>query len=282
MLGEFPTLMIAAKQRGLEVVSEVYILLSTERILAEERRRFAGWESDHRDLASIRREFFANDALLTYSDFFVCPSEAVRNDLILNHGVAAQTAAVIPYGMDPRFLELRPKPRRGRVLFAGTAELRKGIHYLAMAAEKLAGRKPSLDFIVAGNVSQAVAGQPVCRHLAFQGRVPYHRIHEEFQTADVFVLPTLAEGSAEVIYEALAAGLPVITTQSAGSVVRDGIEGKIVPERDPDALAAAIDELVEDRAMRNRMAVAARERARNFTWDRYGERLLFQLRSLPH
>jgi len=65
--------------------------------------------------------------------------------------------------------------------------------------------------------------QSICRSLSFLGRVPRDRIHEEFQTADLFVLPTLAEGSAEVTYEALAAGLPVITTKSAGSVVRDGI-----------------------------------------------------------
>ena len=97
----------------------------------------------------------------------------------------------------------------------------------------------------------------------------------------MFVLPTLAEGSAEVTYEALAAGVPVITTKSAGSVVRDGVEGRIVPERDPEALVYAIEELVQDRAMRLRMAIAARERAKEFTWERYGERLLSHLRALP-
>ena len=280
MLGEFPTLVVAAKNRGLRVVSEVYILLTTERILAEERRRFPSWDSDCQDLDPIRREFFADDVLLTHTDFFICPSEVVRNDLTFNQGIAHQSTAVVPYGIDPRLLELPPDPRRGRVLFAGTAELRKGIHYLAMAAEKLVGRGLSAEFRIAGNVSPAVANQSMCRHLVFLGRVPHHRIHEEFQTADLFVLPSLAEGSAEVIYEALAAGLPVITTKSAGSVVRDGIEGKIVPERDPNALALAIEELIEDRVMRDRMAVAARQRAKDFTWEHYGERLLFQLRGL--
>jgi glycosyltransferase involved in cell wall biosynthesis len=117
--------------------------------------------------------------------------------------------------------------------------------------------------------------------LNFLGRVDRDKIHLEFQSADLFVLPTLAEGSAESVYEALAAGLPVITTKSAGSVVRDGIEGRIVPERDPEALAEAIRELTEDRALRDRMAVAARERARDFTWERYGERLLAYLKGLP-
>ncbi|MGH8102620.1 MAG: glycosyltransferase [Chthoniobacterales bacterium] len=102
---------------------------------------------------------------------------------------------------------------------------------------------------------------------------------EEFARADIVVLPSLAEGSAAVIYEALAAGLPIVTTPEAGSVVRDGIEGRIVPSRDPEALANAIAETVEDREKRERMAYAARERAREFTWERYGERLIAALKS---
>jgi len=53
-----------------------------------------------------------------------------------------------------------------------------------------------------------------------------------------------------------------------------------VPERDPETLAAAIEQLVEDRALRDRMAVAARERAQDYTWERYGERLLMTLKTL--
>ena len=61
--------------------------------------------------------------------------------------------------------------------------------------------------------------------------------------------------------------------------MRDGIEGRIVPSRDPDALANAITEIVEDRQKRERMAYAARERAQEFTWERYGERLIAALKS---
>lgn len=281
MLGEFPTLVVSAKERGLQVVSEVYILLGTDEILAAERKKFQGWEADPPDYEKIRRCSFSNDVLLTKTNFFICPSEAVRDDLILNRGVPAQSTAIVPYGVNPWLLEQRPTPCRGRVLFAGTADLRKGIHYLAMAAGKLASDNPRLEVRVAGNVSSDVAQQPICRFLNFLGRVPRNKIHEEFQSADLFVLPSLAEGSAEATYEALAAGVPVITTKAAGSVVRDGIEGKIVPERDPVALASAIKELIEDRAMRDRMAIAARERATQFTWERYGERLLSCLRSFP-
>lgn len=281
MLGEFPPLLIAAKERGLKVVSEVYILLQAERILAEERRQFPGWETGIPDFDPIRREFFAEDVLLTKTDYFICPSEAVQEDLVANHDIAKERTAIVPYGMNPRWLELPQMPARGRILFVGTADLRKGIHYLAMAAEELKSRGHNYEFRVAGNVSPTVATQPICRHLNFLGRIPRDRIHEEFQKADVFVLPSLAEGSAEVTYEALASGVPLVTTKAAGSVARDGIDGCIVAERDPEALANAIEQVVEDREDREQMAQAARERARNFTWQRYGERLIAALKAMP-
>jgi glycosyltransferase involved in cell wall biosynthesis len=280
MLGEGGPFLAEARQRGLKIVSEVYILLSTERILAEERKLFPDWEAEQPDYDSIRREFPDADVLLTQTDLAICPSEAVREDLADHFGIPRERSAVVPYGMNPKLLELQPKPQRGRVLFVGTAELRKGIHYLAMAAEKLAAKNIRCEFRVAGNVPPEIARRTECRHLNFLGRVPRERIAEEYQQADVFVLPSLAEGSAEVTYEALAAGLPVITTRAAGSVVRDGIEGRIVPERDADALADAIEQLVEDRTLRDRMALAARARARDFTWERYGERLVNALHSM--
>ncbi|MBA3832900.1 MAG: glycosyltransferase family 4 protein [Chthoniobacterales bacterium] len=281
MLGECGPLLVEAKKRGLKVMSEVYILLSTERILAEERKRFPDWEPDAPDFAALRQELGDSDLMLRFSDHFICPSKAVRNDLVQNFGVAKEKTATVPYGMDPELFSSRNEPVPGRVLFAGTADLRKGIHYFAMSTEILAARNKKYEFRVAGNVSRRIAERDECRHLTFFGRVPRSRIQEEFRVADAFVLPSLAEGSAEVIYEALAAGVPVVTTPEAGSVVRDGVEGRIVPCRDPEALADAIVEVVEDREKHERMSHAARERAKAFTWERYGERLVAALRSLP-
>jgi glycosyltransferase involved in cell wall biosynthesis len=70
-----------------------------------------------------------------------------------------------------------------------------------------------------------------------------------------------------------------VTTLEARAVVRDGIEGRIVPARDPETLADAIVEIIEDRERRDRMARASRERARVYTWEHYGERLIGALRN---
>lgn len=277
MLGEGGPFLGEARRRGLAVVSEVYILLSTLRVVAAEQRKFPDWELPDDPALVEQIEQNARAGLIANSDYFVCPSAAVRDDLVNHWHVAADRTSVVPYGMDPKWLELEPRPIPGRILFVGTADLRKGIHYLAQAAELLAAAGHQFEFRVAGHVTPRISARPECRRLNFLGRVPRTRIHEEFQQADIFVLPSLAEGSAEVTYEALAAGVPVVTTAASGSVARDGIEGHIVPERDADALAAAIAGFVADRVQRDCMAAAARIRARDYTWDRYGERLLAAL-----
>ena len=102
MLAEFPTLLVAAKERGLCTVSEVYILLATERILAEEKKAFPGWEPQAIDFDRIRRSFSSEDVLLTKTDYFICPSKSVRDDLIQNRGIKPESAAVVPYGAGTR------------------------------------------------------------------------------------------------------------------------------------------------------------------------------------
>lgn len=274
MLGEFAPLLIAADERGLNIVSDVYIMLSTSKILDKERKDFPNWEAEPPDYQAIAKKLFPEDAFLTRTKLFICPSDAVQQDLIDNYGIEAQKTVLMPYSVEPKWLEIIPQTIPRRILFVGSANLRKGIHYLAMAAEQLHLAGYEYEFRVAGDVSSWVIEKPICKYLTFLGRIPRDKVQEEFVTADVFVLPSLAEGSAGVTYEALAAGLPVVTTKSSGSVVQDGIQGYIIPERDSSALAKAIAEIVEDRDHRDKMAVAARERAKDYTWNKYERRLI--------
>jgi glycosyltransferase involved in cell wall biosynthesis len=101
------------------------------------------------------------------------------------------------------------------------------------------------------------------------GRVAHSEMPARMAEADVFVFPSLFEGSAVVTYEALACGLPSLATAASGTVARDGIEGYLVPSRDVDALARRMETLGLDPALRARMSVAARARAEAFDWPRY-------------
>ncbi|MCK4375945.1 MAG: glycosyltransferase family 4 protein, partial [Candidatus Brocadiae bacterium] len=112
------------------------------------------------------------------------------------------------------------------------------------------------------------------------GPVPRDEVMMHYRWADVFCLPSICEGSATVTYEALAAGLPVVTTSNTGSIVRDGVEGFIVPIRDSDAIADALARLLKDRQLLRDMSQAALDRSAYGSLDAYGERLVSALTDL--
>lgn len=270
MLGEGTDFLEFAKDQNLKVINDIYISPATHRIIQSEREKFSDIEP------TIPEQIIQDDSVwfskvCQLTDVFIVPSRFVERGLE-ELGIDKSKCYTVPYDIEDSWLRLTNFPTKGRVLFVGTADLRKGIHILGTAAQKLSHR--NYEFRIAGGVSDIVRKHQLTERLNFLGRVPRANIQSEFVQADIFVLPSLAEGSASVTYEALAAGLPVITTEAAGSVVRDGIEGFIVPERDAEALANRIEELVENRQLRDRMAAAARKRAQDYTWDKYAERLL--------
>lgn len=265
----------AARQEGLRVVVDVFITPMAHRILEEERRSYPEIEAPSNDEEALEREDERTRLEIAQADLLLCPGENVVEGLASFPEAVGKAFAVVPYGSGVSFEGRKNQPVRGRILFAGTADLRKGIHYLGMAAEKLAGR--GYEFRVAGNVSDKLRSHPLMKNLTFLGRIPRSQMIEEFLTADLFVLPTLAEGCASVVHEAVMAGCPVITTRASGTLVKEGQGGKIVPEREPEALAAAIDALVKDRDERNRLAESCEGLADELSEERWGERLITAL-----
>ncbi|HEX6979635.1 MAG TPA: glycosyltransferase family 4 protein [Alphaproteobacteria bacterium] len=213
------------------------------------------------------------EAEIREADGILVPSDYVR-DTLIERGAPAERIFVLPYGVDiERFRPAPPRERKGfRLLFVGQLSQRKGIRYLLEAVKRL--KLPDAELILVGKMigrDAALAGyRDVFRHVA---HVPYHEVHRLFQDADIFVYPSLHEGSALAIYEALASGLPVVTTPNSGSVVRDGQDGFLVPIRDVEALMEKIERLYRDRDLRAAMALSARARACEFTWAHYRTRL---------
>jgi glycosyltransferase involved in cell wall biosynthesis len=114
-------------------------------------------------------------------------------------------------------------------------------------------------------------------HVQLLGAVPRNEISQHYSWADVFLLPSICEGSATVTYEALAHGLPVICTPNTGSVVRDGLDGFLVPARDVDAIVDRLERLRANPELRSEMSINARARSAEFTVAAYGRRLLAAL-----
>jgi glycosyltransferase involved in cell wall biosynthesis len=229
--------------------------------------------------APVRSAFVERDQMeWEASDLILCGSEFVR-DSIQASGGPIKRCRVVPYGIATS----SPAPRKSKgsrplhVLTVGVVGLRKGAPYLPAVAKRLKGKA---EFRMAGQVEVSAYGEELLReHVTLLGAVPRIEIQEQFAWADVFHFPSICEGSATACYEALAAGLPVITTPNAGSVVRDGVDGFIVPIRDPAANADKIERLADDSDLLAVMSANALERAADYTLEKYGERLIEALES---
>jgi glycosyltransferase involved in cell wall biosynthesis len=210
------------------------------------------------------------------ADHIVANSDFVRDTLVAARGLPPEKITVLPWSVDLN--RFRPAANRGngkfRILFAGEIGLRKGVLYLLEAVKKL--KLPQIELVLVGGITEIGAliarGGFEFRHIPV---LPQEDLVAFFQGASVFVFPSLVEGSARVVQEAMACGLPVITTANSGSVIQDGVEGFIVPIRDSEAIAEKILELYDHPARRREMGLAARATAeQRFSRQAYGDGLI--------
>ncbi|MFI5329508.1 MAG: glycosyltransferase family 4 protein [Desulfobaccales bacterium] len=251
-------------------------------LLSEEHRLWSGWESPYPNRAAFQESIDCERAGWETADAIICASDFVADGMI-SLGVPPEKLYQVPYGVETTTLAVRREPWDGRrplrVLFLGGVTLRKGPQYLYQALKQLRGRS-----IAARLVGPVKIAAPYCGLLREEaeltGQVSRSEVRRHYEWGDLFVFPSICEGSATVTYEALAAGLPVITTPNAGSVVRDGVDGFIVPIRDAEALAARIELFLEDSALLRRMSENARARAEDFSWPKYEERLVAAIQKI--
>ncbi len=208
---------------------------------------------------------------IALADRILVPSPHIAEELA-RHGTDPNRIQVIPYAADTRRFAPNDQKRFQKTtctfLFAGGITQRKGIGYLLQAWNR--ARRPGWKLQLLGVPPNDPRPLESYRdHVEWLGRVGHGDVPAVMAAADVFVFPSLFEGSAVVTYEALACGLPNIVTEAAGSVARHGVEGLVVPSRDIDALVSAIETLGQHPDLRHSFALAARARALAFDWPRY-------------
>ncbi len=168
-------------------------------------------------------------------------------------------------------------PAKDRVLvYVGNLEAVKGVAHLIDAMKRLV-EPPRLSILGDGSERKALEAQSsgLGERVTFHGWVDLEQVPTHLAAADLLVLPTLSEGFPNVILEAMAAGLPVVVTNILGipEIVDDGVNGLLVPPEDPAALAEAIEKLLGDPNLRERMGTANRAKAGGYAWEAFGDRL---------
>jgi glycosyltransferase involved in cell wall biosynthesis len=251
--------------------------LSMRRILTEEL-------AAHPDCAeSLRQEW---ELSLPEDDFerlveetslpahILCASSFTRSTLI-EHGTSPDRIDVIPYGVDserfhPAARPTSPLGGKLKLLFVGRINQRKGVKYLLEALRLL--NTSQIELTICGRVVdsldlfKAFAGQ-----VEIRPSVSDRELVAAYQSAELFVFPSVAEGFGQVLLESLACGLPILSTThtAAPDLIEDGVQGFVVEPGNPIALAERIQWALNHSAELNAMRAAARLQAERFTWQRF-------------
>ncbi|HEV8337644.1 MAG TPA: glycosyltransferase family 4 protein [Candidatus Polarisedimenticolia bacterium] len=143
---------------------------------------------------------------------------------------------------------------------AGPNDATKGIGELLQAFDALRRRHPSVRLRIVGEAPEAARG---AAGVDLAGRVSREGMPEEYRRGDLFVLPTLADNTPVTLMEAMASGLPAVSTSVGGipEILEAGVTGRLVPPGDVGALGAALEGIVADRQAMRRMGRAARAAA---------------------
>lgn len=223
-------------------------------------------------------------AMMEHVDYVLCPSSFVRQSY-LARGFRPDQILENHYPVDLSCFSpaASPRPRDGclRVISTGALSLRKGTPYMLEAFRIVHRRNPSVRFLLTESVHDSV--RDIVRQYAdlpidWSPPLPHRELAERLRSADIFVLPSIEEGLVRTALEAMACGLPVILTPNTGTsdFVAPGVNGEVVPIRDAQAIADAIEKWAE-RLKDEKDAPATRFDSQVFSFSNFERSFLRQL-----
>jgi glycosyltransferase involved in cell wall biosynthesis len=254
-------------------------ILTQKALLEEENQRWG-----------LPMPYFSSDGLerclaeYAEADAIVVPSNFAKRSFV-EQGIHTEKVYVCPYGVELSMFYPMPKAdSKFRVLFVGGASIRKGIGYLFEALRPLVEKQLCDLWLIGGLNSDAKAllakNKDIFVYKGIQARAALASMYSQ---GSVLVLPSVEEGLALVQAQAMACGLPVIATTNTGAenLFSDGVEGFIVPIRDPLAIRENVEWMIRHPTERAGMGAAALERVKGFGgWNRYGDQCLAMYREI--
>jgi glycosyltransferase involved in cell wall biosynthesis len=208
------------------------------------------------------------------ADYILLPSEFVKRSFI-SKGFSESKLLKVPYGFNrlnisDTFNIVKSKRDDFTILYVGSISVRKGVRYLIEAFKGLDCSKKRLVIVGPNNNDGALEGVILTDEIVFTGVLKGLQLEETYKSADVFCLPSLEEGLALVLGEALSYGLPIIATCNTGAddIISDGVEGYIVPISDSESILNRLQSLVDNPEALEEMRINAHTKAGKVNgWD---------------
>lgn len=268
-----------AKNRGGKILIDVYMNPCFKETITNECNRLGLTVNVFNGINTVSLNNVKES--LRIADILLCPSEFVAAGVREFTPKYADKIRICPYGSSINYNNKTNKPIKGRVFWAGSDWLGKGLHYLAEAADELKKKHPEMEFRAAGITNPAVMQMERFKNITFLGKLNKQQIQEEYLSADAFVFPTLSEGMAGVVLEAIAAGCPVITTEMAGiDGIKNGINGIIIPPKDSNAILKGVEDLYLNRSQRDSISQEGLLLAAYYSESAWSNRLIRLIESM--
>ena len=267
---------LAAKDLGIKCLYDLPIAhwRTLKTLLSEEAQRWPDWAVTMEGLTDSASKHERKDEEITLADNILVASSFTRNSLLAHFGTELPITT-IPYGCPPPLVKEPRKRKIGEPLhlfYAGHLSQRKGVADLIAALHlvdvdwriTLAGPLPtSLPVTLAKFLDD--------RRCHWLGTIPHPELLAAMTDAHAFVFPSIVEGFGMVITEAMASGLPVITTPNTcgPDILIEGYDGYIVPIQSPETIAERISTLANNETLRFDMATNALSTATRSAWSIY-------------
>lgn len=274
----------AARATGVKTIYDLPIgyWRAGQKVFKEEAEREPEWACTLTGTLDSPAKLERKDEELRLADAIVVASSFTKSTLAQMPGLNAPIH-VVPYGAPAVARQPREASRNGplRVMFAGSLTQRKGVSYFLKACEMMRG---AVEVTIVGRkpTDQCAPLEAAVKKHRYIVSVPHHEMLAEMARQDVLVFPSLFEGFGLVILEAMAQGVPVITTEATAGpeVITDGEDGFLVPIRDANAIAVKLDQLATDRERLRAMSVAAHAKAARLGWANYRAGLVAAVKSV--
>ena len=271
-----------AKNKGVKIICDIYENPYIYKDLADDiltiseysciRNQAQGYIESY----ELRMKYLHR--ILNIADAYLIPSTYVAESIKCNPNYDSQKTHIIPYASSIKNNIKSNKPQKGRIIWIGSDPVRKGLVYCERASKKLKERYPYVDFRIIGSIEESIKTSKEFNDLNFIGRLNKKQLEEEYNKADMFVFPTLAEGFSGALLEAASYGVPVITTHASG--FDKDFPGVFIKQRSTDDIVEAVENLIENRKIRETISQELYEYSQKIDKQAFEKKLVGLINSI--
>lgn len=252
--------------------------------IAQEMKKGRGWDSSLKNRLWHRAYHMPRFRVaVKTADWIVCTNREIWSYLQLVYGLNYEKMSYVPHGVETRFIRERDYPpiQSPMLLYVGTWLEQRGIHYLGQAFSQIVRLLPGARLTIAGC---GVDRDEVLRWIPADAQqsvnviafVPSAEMPDMYAAHDIFVFPSFFEGLPLVLLEAMAGGMPVITTETCGmmDIVTHERSGILIPPGDSQAIVNSVLQLSASADLRRFLGTNARESAVSYSWKNTATRVV--------